>query len=200
MKSTIKFQPFVGKSYHQNPFKILVLGESHYFGDEDLKAFIEGNTSKIGGVTQEVVLRFIAYKNGNGSFETWMNTFTRFSNLLSRKKLDDLETVEVWQNLAFYNFVQFPMGGPREAPTTEEFIKSEPAFKEVLKKLQPHLIIFWGHRLWNNFPKKAYYKKGNLHLLSYEYDYPIFVVPHPSSQPKNTNEKYEELKAYMKML
>lgn len=200
MSSKIKFKPFIGKSYQQSDFKILVLGESHYFGEEDLKAFNGGDTSKISSVTQKVVNEYLDFKNGQGSSAPWMSTFTKFSNLFAGESLLDSLLVKLWQSFAFYNYVQVPMGGPRESPTAADFLASEPAFKEVLKDLQPDLVLFWGHRLWNHFPKNAYQQKGDIYILSYDRDYPIFVLPHPSSQPQNTNEKYDELRDYIKKL
>ena len=56
----------------------------------------------------------------------------------------------------FYNYVQFPISGARQAPTEQEFNDSEGAFWEVLEKYRPHKIIVWGQRLYNHLPQKGY--------------------------------------------
>lgn len=54
--------------------------------------------------------------------------------------------------IGFYNYVQFPITGPRTAPTEQEFRDSEAAFWNVLVELQPDLIIVWGQRLYKHLP------------------------------------------------
>lgn len=197
MDFPVTFEPYVGSQFHQQAFKILVLGESHYFGTEDWQTFNSGNLPALAGVTQKVVHEFLAYKRGQGAGAAWMRTFTKFSNLLKGEKLSNADLGALWETLAFYNFVQTPMGGPRQAPTAADFTQSEAAFKTVLKQLSPNLIIFWGHRLWNHFPKDAYHNNNGIHTLSYDRDYALFVVPHPSSLTKNAQAAYQELRLYM---
>ena len=185
----LTFAPFVGAFYHNQNFRILTLGESHYFGEEDMKLFhTDRNHPKIKGITQNVVHQFLDYKNGKGEFHRWMNTFTKYAHALANQKLSPKECVEVWENIAFYNFVQAPMPHPRFSPTQEDFKKSRKAFESVLKELKPHFIIFWGHRLWNHFEKDNYTEKNGIHYLNYQgIDYPFLVVPHPSSTAFNEN-------------
>ena len=63
------------------------------------------------------------------------------------------------------------------------------ALKEVVEEIKPNLIFFWGHRLWNNFPKDNYGSliNGNdkIHFLKFSYNLPIIVMPHPSSSKFN---------------
>lgn len=176
------FQPHIGKDYRNQKFRILILGESHYFGEEDMQLFHKNNKHPhITNITQNVVKNYIQYKQGKAPFHRWMNTFTRFSNATEGKTLSNSETVDFWERIAFYNFVQFPISGPRIAPTAEQFVQSKETFKKVLKDLNPHLVVFWGFRLWQNFDKSQHKNINGIDYLSYDRDYPIYILPHPSS-------------------
>lgn len=197
----LTFAPFVGAFYHNQNLRILTLGESHYFGEEDMQLFQKDKKHiNITGITQKVVQNFLDYKNGKGEFHRWMNTFTKYANALENKELNAQECIAVWEKIAFYNFVQTPMPHPRFSPTQEDFKKSRKAFESVLKELKPHFIIFWGHRLWNHFEKDNYSVKNGIHYLNYQgIDYPFLVVPHPSSSAMNKS-FYPEIKKFISKL
>lgn len=194
----LTFAPFVGAFYQKQSFKILTLGESHYFGEEDMQRFhTDRQNPKITDITQNVVRQFLDYKNGKTSFHKWMNTFTKYANALANQKLSPQECVEIWEKTAFYNFVQTPMTNPRISPTQEDFKNSRSAFEKVLKDLQPNFIIFWGHRLWNNFEKDNYSVENGVNYLTYNgKKYPFLVVPHPSSTAFNEN-TYSEIQKFI---
>lgn len=183
----LTFAPFVGAFYQKQDFRILTLGESHYFGQEDMKLFhTDRQNPKIKGITQNVVRQFLDYKNGKASFHRWMNTFTKYANALENKDLSEQECVETWEKTAFYNFVQTPMTNPRISPTQEDFKKSRTEFEQVLQDLKPHFIIFWGYRLWNNFEKDNFSEENGVKYLEYNgKKYPVMVIPHPSSTALN---------------
>lgn len=195
---SLTFYPYIGKNYRSQSFKILTLGESHYFGEEDMQRFQQDrNHPHITGITQDVVKRFLAYKQGKGAFHRWMNTFTKYANALANQKLSPQDCVEMWEKTAFYNFVQTPMPNPRISPTQEDFKNSRSAFEQVLKNLQPNFIIFWGHRLWNNFEKDNYSVENGINYLTYNgIKYPFLVVPHPSSSAFNEN-TYNEIQKFI---
>jgi len=123
--------------------KILVLGESHYCAN--LK-------DDIPELTQNVLDRYIAFLKG-GEFEPWMNTFTKFGKALMDKDLTKEEVLNVWNHLAFYNYVQSPLSGPRLSPSDEQFENSVVSFFEVLKVMCPDYIIAWGYRLYSAMPE-----------------------------------------------
>lgn len=185
----LKFEPYIGSRYKAAPLKVLVLGESHYLAEAD-----KNNKN----VTKEVLQRYLAYKNGQQAEESWMNTFTKFSNVFANKKLSNQETLSLWETLAFYNYVQVPMKGPGDRPSSLDFSESHEAFRTVLSQLSPDLIIFWGDDLWNHFRKDSYAKEGALHVLTYGKKYPIFVSAHPASPKFNANMQKiaEELQGY----
>ena len=61
--------------------------------------------------------------------------------------VDDREYV--WNQVAFYNFIQFNLEAPGVKETDEQFNDSIPAFKEVLEELKPDVIIVWGYGLFD---------------------------------------------------
>lgn len=197
----LTYAPFVGAFYQKQSFRILTLGESHYFGEEDRQLFhTDRQNPKIKGITQNVVHQFLDYKNGKTAFHRWMNTFTKYANALENKALSPQECVATWEKTAFYNFVQTPMTNPRISPIQEDFKKSRKAFEQVLADLQPHLIIFWGYRLWQNFEKDNHSQQNGIDYLEYNgKKYPIMVIPHPSSTALN-KAFYDKIQEYIKKI
>jgi hypothetical protein len=195
----IRFKPFVGENYHNQDFKILVLGESHYLGNEDMKAFLSESPT-IEQITKNVVKGYLDYKQTGKGYSKWMNTFTKFTNAINGSESSIKKIVEFWGSSSFYNYVQAPTKGPRIKPTQTEFESSIKAFQEIVEELKPNLIFFWGHRLWDNFPKANYASREingeRIHYLNMSYKVPIMVVPHPSSSKFNYGMK-DEIKEYI---
>lgn len=184
----IRFKPFIGSEYYKQDIKILILGESHYFGVADLTGYLNGD-KRVEMITNNVVNDYLNYKKDGNNYAKWMNTFTKFSNILNVKISSTRETIEFWQSISFYNYVQAPTKGPRISPTKDEFKLSFNALKEVVESIKPDLIFFWGYRLWKNFPKENYDSLKSeiekIHFLKFSYNLPIMVVPHPSSSKFN---------------
>lgn len=197
----IRFKPYIGKDYHKQNFKILTLGESHYFGEKDLNDY-KNKANRIQEITNKVVNEYLAYLKTKKGFANWMNTFTKYGNAFVNTLLSG-GLLEFWESISFYNYVQAPTSGPRKSPLKEEFESSYQAFEEVVSLLKPDLIILWGDRLWNQFPKKDYksfFKNGQeVHYLDLIYKVPIFVVKHPSSTAFN-RQKIEEIKDYITLV
>lgn len=165
-ETKVKFLPWVGTNYEygikgfdengiivygtkEDPGKkILVVGESHYCAN------LADDKSKLSELTQIIIADLI---NPNSEWEPYKNTYTKFIKSLTGY-LDNLEfndKKEAWEHLAFCNYVQEPMTGPRLSPTSEDFKNSEEAFWEILNELKPDLIIIWGARLYNNLPQEG---------------------------------------------
>ena len=195
----IRFKPFIGKEYQKEDFKILILGESHYFNDEDFSAYLN-KEKRIESITINVVNRFLNYKKTGAQKESWMKTYTTFSNVFAGKKQSNIETINFWEKCSFYNYVQAPTKGTRISPMKEEFNLSVDALNAVVEEIKPDLIFFWGNRLWNNFPKDNYNSltvgDDKVHFLKFSYNLPIMVVPHPSSSKFNYGLN-ENIKKYM---
>jgi hypothetical protein len=186
----IEFNPYEGPNYSESKFKLLVLGESHYASELINKSSDPEQISRRLNFTNEIVNKYLNYKSNTGLFERWMNTFTKFANVLSQKKLSNNELIDFWSSVAFYNYIQVPTPGPGISPTKQDFENSFDAFKKVCMKLRPTFIIFWGERLYKNFPK-GYYRTEkiddtlSLNILKFDIEIPFMYVLHPSSKGFN---------------
>lgn len=131
--------------------KVMVLGESHYCGDECAECGLASTCEKEGcrNFTLNVLTYYLNYLEGKEEFEPWMNTFTKFGKALTGK---DERSIDIWESVIFYNYVQRAMNASRISPSYKDFENSENAFFEVLEKYQPDIIICWGKRLYDNLP------------------------------------------------
>ncbi len=143
--SGIRFLPFVGKQYLAgiNGKRVLSLGESHYTAEEK---------DAVPAITQNVIKWYL--DSNNCEFEGWMNTYTKFIRALSGdSEISRDNSREWWERISMYNFVQVPMFGPRESPSSQDFRDSDNAFFTILEQLKPDCVIAWGKRLYNNLPR-----------------------------------------------
>lgn len=148
------FKPWVGKNYGAGGMfhkKILVIGESHYCagcpkcGGKP----IDGECSSM---TQNVLQSIV-----DGKTTRWSGTFHKFEKSLINPDASPKTSSEIWQSLAFYNYLQVAVSKAREAGEWYDYEKSEAAFFEVLNKLQPDVIIVWGvTRMWDNMPSRKW--------------------------------------------
>jgi hypothetical protein len=136
---SIVFKPWIGKEYFSQTPKILVLGESHYF-KEDQKD-VENFTIR---VVESLGLRL----EGRHKF------FTIIAKILSDKPhdwLSDEASKDFWQKVAFYNFIQSSVGNnSRIRPTAEMWENSGQTFKKVIKDLEPGIVVVLGRELGAN--------------------------------------------------
>jgi hypothetical protein len=147
------FLPYIGSDYTLGIHgkRVMVLGESHY---------ISAPEDDAPDMTQSVIEWYL---NEQKSPETqgWFATYTKFIRALSGDgEIARASSAPWWKRVLFYNFVQVPLSGAREAPTTKEFRDSDSAFFEVLERYQPDRVIAWGKRLYGNLPGEEY---GNNH-------------------------------------
>jgi hypothetical protein len=196
--NNVFYKPWVGKNYLTSGIigkRILILGESHYCNEGCGDCGNSLTQQKChNNFTRNVIEAYINYKIGNGEFENWMNTFTRFGNIFYNKKLSVSEVKEFWDSVLFYNYVQFATPMARVSPKLEAFEKSESAFFDVLKHFEPNVIIAWGDRLWENLPANGEFGeeiiagklKGKLFYYTVnEKRIPLFNIYHPSSSAFN---------------
>ena len=164
------FLPYVGNKYESGlrlkedgtieagteenkGLKVMVLGESHYCGDECAECGLASTCKQnlCRKFTQDVITYYLDYLNGKEGveFEPWMNSFTKFGKALTGK---DERSIDIWNSVIFYNYVQRAMNASRISPSYKDFENSKDAFFEVLEKYQPDIIICWGKRLYDNLP------------------------------------------------
>lgn len=131
---TVKYLPWVGEHYHDQPVRILILG---------VKCYSEDPLAVPADVCTEVVRSHIE----SAGVETYHDFFDRVVGLFIRCG----ETAaDVWQRVSFYNYTQTVLPGTDSFPTYEQILASEPAYLEVLDALRPHKVVILGQRLYNN--------------------------------------------------
>lgn len=140
------FLPWVGRHYHTgwNGKRLMVLGESHYCASSE---------EAVPQITNWIIADLM---DADSEHEGYKNTYNKFANALSGKRLSWDEKKTFWHSVLFYNYVQVPLSGTRISPTAQDFAQSEAAFFEVLETYCPGCIIAWGKRLYNNLPRRGY--------------------------------------------
>jgi len=172
------FAPWVGADYAQQSVKILLLDESHDFLD---------NTGQRVDFTQSVIGDVKKY-----NAPKWGKTrmFSRIFFALTGKKGEDVSLEEwavFWDGIAFYNYLQSAkLKDPRNGIPPELWLKSKQAFFEVVKELQPDLVLAFGHELFGKIwemKEKKHLDAHHLDLLIPGLRKPIRVIKfrHPSS-------------------
>jgi len=186
MYQVSNFQPYIGDNYEISKNRLLVIGESHYCSAKENCCFNNNSEIKCFNFTKDILNKYIDYKKSKVKHEKWMNTFTKFSNVFFGRRLSNIETINFFENLSFYNYLQYPMPGPRIAPEKDQFLSSHISFLKIAQNLKPKIIIIWGYRLWNNIPKQEF--KINK-LIGFEMNelngIPIIIIPHPSTKYYN---------------
>lgn len=155
----IFFKPWIGKDYVNGGIfgkKILVVGESHYCGDcPECGNLTEANDCS--DFTTEHCIKPLleGYKAG------WTGTFHKFERSLVGHEVDLQESRRIWNSVAFYNYIQKALSGPRVSPASADFRNAETAFFETLDILKPELVIVWGvGRMFDNMPGGKRWRNG----------------------------------------
>ena len=177
----VKFHPWVGSNYENMPLKILLLGDSHH-GEEGNKDF-----------TKDVIRLFCHNQLKQKRFFNGI-IWTLYGNN------NDLENK--YNNIAFYNYVQKLVSGPRIRPPHEDYMAAQAPFIEVLKKLQPDIVISFGYCLQyyvqdltkedkQQYPSWDVHSAGEKHEVEYQTlkidgkTTPIYALPHPCGNKFN---------------
>lgn len=187
MKNII-FEPWIGDNYQNGGIfgkKILVVGESCYCDEEEATA----------DITTRIVRNYLDIRQGNYNQTKggWINTYLKFERSLVNRETSLIDSINIWHSIAFYNYLQVPMDGAREAGTWQDYVQAQPAFLEVLNHLRPEYVIVWGvGRLYDALPNKNWehgqpinidgyaLKNGNYKLETGDICKVVFVY-HPST-------------------
>lgn len=196
--ASIKFLPFIGEGYSSAHPKIMVLGESTYWDKDDyVKECIRNN-----------MYDYLESLRDDGSTPRWANAtaFRKMAAIITGK--GSKESDEIWYNLAFYDFCQITIGktAPDKSNLTKEALEmSQEAYLEVIKILNPNLIIAWGTSdLYHWVPQNGKIGINESEKL-YKYEmFPNTFIWHINHPAKGFNfslaewqEKYAEIKKYL---
>jgi hypothetical protein len=140
----LKWLPWIGTNYAQNlpQNKILLIGESHYLGDnpnskEDYENY---NMTRL-------IVKDMAIDGNKGRSDFFPNTYKL---LVTDKVYHDNNRHKFWNNVAFYNFIQTPMTNPKIRPQKHEIIEARLNFFDLLATLNPSVCIFLGLKAEQN--------------------------------------------------
>ena len=132
----VRFPPWVGECYHNSKFRLrlLVLGQYHY-GDPGFESSV---------LTSEAV------RSWGQKYPS--SYFTKIAQVLLGETdcLSDGARTDVWEHIAFYNYIQTLVDRPRTLPSPAEWKAAEAPFMVVLDALQPNAVLVLGKGLWNH--------------------------------------------------
>lgn len=179
------FLPWVGKDYEKSMFgkRVLAVGESFYCKERCTDCGVSQHPQCARAVNNRVGY----YLDGRDriiEYERWMNTYLKFERSLVGHETDSQESHSIWDNFAFYNYLQKAMGDSRIAGTTEQYKSSEEAFSVAMNQLQPDLTIVWGCRLWK---KLSFVQTSSINQMYKVDDYIVKNINYNLSNGKLTN-------------
>lgn len=141
--------PWIGDNFSKASRKILLVAESHYTKNDNAPIEEAKNILKKDNLlTREVIVECPI----NGEWQN--NMFDNLHRCLVGTT--DFNTSELWDEVAFYNFVQKPMDyngeqGQKERPSRKDFLQGWGVFVEIIKVLKPTDCIFIGVTASNTF-------------------------------------------------
>ncbi len=175
MMDHVFFKPWIGKNYQSGgifPQKILVVGESHYCGGCE-ECGLKYKPQGCEAVNTIKTIRLIL----DGYTATWTPTYRKFERSLVNKGTTLEESNEIWESIAFYNFLQIAMNEARESGTREDYLDGQPAFLEVINELQPELIVVWGvTKLYKYLPEDGWIEGERLEIDGYNVKNGYYVL------------------------
>jgi hypothetical protein len=144
----VYFTPVVGEHYDDglvDGVRVLILGESHY-------ASIAKQAEWGRDCTQ---INYDDYTDDSCNFDNESQFFKKLPRILTRKTdVTMLESAAAWRRIAFSNFVQEFVGefaGIR--PKAAQWKQGQLALTELADKLDPHVILVLGSKLWDHIKK-----------------------------------------------
>tara|TARA_R110001583_G_scaffold88690_3_gene229740 strand:- start:1628 stop:2302 length:675 start_codon:yes stop_codon:yes gene_type:complete len=128
--SELNWDPYTGKDYFKSNIRILIIGESHYEKGVDIEKYKNKN------FTNHVV---------NNHAIKGLKHSKLFSNLHKALFAEQkFNRQKLWDNLAFYNFVQRSMDSNKKRPSKEDFVKGWLTFFQIVESLKPTHCLFVG--------------------------------------------------------
>lgn len=153
--NALNFSPWVSEAYNKNSGiygKILIIGESHYFDDEeeDENLNVQNDEEqlqvlelKIPKTRDESTITMIeGYINRKWDINFYRNLGLAFNNK---------NRFEVWGNVAFANGIQKGLKSSICQPSKDEIATFIPAFWALLESLKPDKVLICSQRMWQKW-------------------------------------------------
>ena len=147
LQAGVRFLPWIGNQYREgfNGHRFMILGESFYSYWDDNNHEIPNNFAIL--CIQEVIER-------GDCANFWKTVEQAIVNEIRINGFTPNGGENLWNRLAFYNFVQCEInGGARLRPSIKDFRNSYDVFTKVLSYLEPSRVWICGHILWDTIKK-----------------------------------------------
>lgn len=139
-----RFHPWIGENYTRGGFggvKILIVGESHYSQNpEDIND---------AALTQKIVTH---YCQGEKPLPFFKTLSCLLMGRAHRRAPDIALHRRVWRAVAFYNYLQVLLPGPRCPLPAQVWEEGQAPFRSALDDLTPDIVLVAGKRLSSNIP------------------------------------------------
>lgn len=170
------FKPWIGNNYWNsgwNGKKILVIGNSHYCGNRKSckNCGVDGNYFDYDVCSDFTIDVINDYLTPNSNWQKWMATYQKFERALCGYYTNDNDSYDIWNSIAFYNYLQTAVTSPYDPGKNKDYYASETAFWEVLERLYPDCIIMWGSRVWNK--ASSFNGEGDSYVLDDGTEIPV---------------------------
>lgn len=136
------FLPWIGEDYDSSSGeqRLLILGESHYSQPDEETPDLT-----------RTCIREHAKRKWNHRF------FTMLTQLVSGEDHWNIDRVQFWNRVCFYNYVQRSVGDSWGiAPDPEAYPRDERAFRAVISSLRPSHVLVCSWRLWDHLPSQLF--------------------------------------------
>ncbi|MBQ8531675.1 MAG: hypothetical protein IJ430_11050 [Parabacteroides sp.] len=164
----LSWLPWVGHDYVKSERRILIVAESHYVkdGSKDIgrqKKEVVGNKLE----TRQCVVEYPLCNDWRSRMYDYLHRV-----LFGTANLHESDREKLWNNLAFYNFVQNPMDyrgelWEKERPEWNAFYDGWRIFVEIVKIIKPTECLFVGVTASNSF--NLYMKEHDIEYSNVEY-------------------------------
>jgi len=174
----MNWMPWIGRDFSRSDGKLLIVGESNYIIEPDSSKVAEMKAERQanGMYQREVIAEYplVGYEAGwnnngrrnNPTFD-YLHRALLKTDLLNTSDLD--KRGRLWDQLAYYNFVQNVMdfggeGRQRERPSYTDFSNGWRLFVQVVGILRPKACVFLGVQASDSF-NGAMHEMGIQHTL-----------------------------------
>ena len=135
----VKVHPWIGEYFMTPkifPHRTLILGESNYTSPDKFNSAL--------------VISCIQDHIGDNTDPNFSRFATKVRRVIFGRETS-ISAKEFWENAAFYNFVQYLVGGEsKERPTSQMWFDSVEAFSELVTTLKPERVLILGQENWRN--------------------------------------------------
>mgnify|MGYP006429533511 CR=1 FL=1 len=189
--NNLKYLPWIGKEVIAERQKIMIVGESVYNWENDLKRRI---TAQI-ALERSDFARIVAYEHGI-KYASKERKFARnIEKVMSVNTQKEKDRINFWESIIFHELVQRPLEHKKSRPTNKDYKLGACVLASIITVIKPDKCIFLG-TTWSKFASlreslKKFYVIDEHHYEKINNAWPktisiketstkIYFVKHPS--------------------